>query len=64
MGLLFNICNIYIYIFDTSKVQGGVIFSWEVVGIPLHALCLVSIQSVSICAVYIRCTRVCACMCA
>ena len=49
-----------------KDIQGaGGIFSWEVAGIPLHALCLVSIQSVSIhvCAVCIRCTCVCACMC-
>ena len=48
-----------------KDIQGvGGIFSWDVAGIPLHALCLVSIQSVSICAVCIRCTSVCACMCA
>ena len=35
---------------------GGGDFSWEMAGIPLHALCLVSIQSVSIRAVCIRCT--------
>ena len=28
--------------------RGGEGFVWEVAGIPLHALCLVSIQSVSI----------------
>ena len=38
---------------------GGGIFSWEVAGIPLHALCLVSIQSVSICAVCIMCVHAC-----
>ena len=40
--------------------EGGGDLHWEVAGIPLHALCLVSIQSVSIiCAVCIRCTCVC-----
>ena len=68
-GLLFNIRNIYILpvgfeVFLTlSRCMVG-IFSWEVAGIPLHALCPVSIQSVSICAVCIRCTCVCTCMCA
>ena len=38
---------------------GGRDLHWEVAGIPLHALCLVSIQSVSICAVCMRYTCVC-----
>ena len=43
-----------------KDIQGvGGDLHWEVAGFPLHALCLVSIQSVSICAICIRCTCVC-----
>ena len=46
-------------IFKDIQGAGGRDLHWEVAGIPLHALCLVSIQSVSICAVCMRYTCVC-----
>ena len=45
-------------IFKDIQGEGGDLH-WEVAGIPLHALCLVSIQSVGIRAVCIRYACVC-----